>query len=157
MGVIATLLLVTAIAGIVGTGLGGLLGAILQKDSNRTVSLLLSFAGGVMLSVVCFDLVVEAIETNVGIWIVIGSIALGVAVIHDPLGDDRADAGQIFQLCGCGGVDVDGEGNGGVFGSRRIRGFRGCCFRFGGGGIFGGSEGGFGSGGDGPDLYRSPV
>ena len=81
MGVIATLLITTAIAGVVGTGLGGLIGAVLQKDSNRTVSLLLSFAGGVMLSVVCFDLVTEAIETNVGILTVIGAIALGVAVI----------------------------------------------------------------------------
>ena len=82
MGVIETLILTTAIAGIVGTGLGGLIGALLQKDSNRTVSLLLSFAGGVMLAVVCFDLAVEAIETQVGIYPVIGSIALGVAVIY---------------------------------------------------------------------------
>ena len=59
MGVIETLLLTTFIAGVVGTGVGGLVGAMLQKDSNRTVSLLLSFAGGVMLSVVCFDLVTE--------------------------------------------------------------------------------------------------
>ena len=81
MGVIATLLITTAIAGVVGTGLGGLIGAVLQKDSNRTVSLLLSVAGGVMLSVVCFDLITEAVETNVDIKIVIGSIAVGVAVI----------------------------------------------------------------------------
>lgn len=71
----------TAIAGVVGTGLGGLIGALLQKDSNRAVSLLLSFAGGVMLSVVCFDLITEAIATNVGIMTVILSIAIGVAVI----------------------------------------------------------------------------
>ena len=82
MDVIMTLILTTAIAGVAGTGLGGLIGALLQKDSNRTVSLLLSFAGGVMLSVVCFDLAVEAIETNVGIYTVIGSIALGVGVIY---------------------------------------------------------------------------
>ena len=82
MGVFETLILATALAGVVGTGLGGLVGAMLQKDSNRTVSLLLSFAGGVMLSVVCFDLVTEAIETNVGIWIVVGSIALGVAITY---------------------------------------------------------------------------
>ena len=82
MGVIATLILATAIAGVVGTGLGGLVGALLQKDSNRTVSLLLSFAGGVMLSVVCFDLVVEAIETNAGLVWVILSIAFGVAVTY---------------------------------------------------------------------------
>ena len=82
MGVIETLILTTAIAGIAGTGLGGLIGALLQKDSNRTVSLLLSFAGGVMLAVVCFDLAVEAVETQVGIYTVIASIAAGVAVIY---------------------------------------------------------------------------
>ena len=82
MGVIGTLLVTTALAGVVGTGLGGLLGAMLQKDSNRVVSLLLSFAAGVMLSVVCFDLVTEAIETDVGIWVVIGAIALGFVVIY---------------------------------------------------------------------------
>ena len=80
MGVVATLLITTFIAGVVGTGLGGLIGAMLQKDSNRTVSLLLSFAGGVMLSVVCFDLVVEAIDTQVGILTVIGAVAIGVTV-----------------------------------------------------------------------------
>ena len=82
MGTIGTLILTTAIAGVLGTGLGGLIGALLQKDSNRTVSLLLSFAGGVMLSVVCFDLAVEAIETGAGIFTVIAAIALGVAITY---------------------------------------------------------------------------
>jgi len=82
MDVIATLLITTAIAGVVGTGVGGLIGALLQKDSNRTVSLLLSLAGGVMLSVVCFDLIVEAVETNVGVVTVMFSIALGVGIIY---------------------------------------------------------------------------
>lgn len=82
MGVIETLLVTTALAGVVGTGLGGLLGAMLQKDSNRVVSLLLSFAAGVMVSVVCFDLVTEAIDTNVGIWVVIAAIALGFVIIY---------------------------------------------------------------------------
>ena len=81
MGVIETLLLTTIIAGVIGTGLGGLIGALLQKNSNRVVSLLLSFAGGVMLSVVCFDLITESIETNVGLAVVIGSVAAGVVVI----------------------------------------------------------------------------
>ena len=82
MGVITTLILTTAIAGVAGTGLGGLIGALLQKDSNRTVSLLLSFAGGVMLSVVCFDLITESIETGVGVLTVIAAIAIGVLVIY---------------------------------------------------------------------------
>ena len=82
MGVIGTLILTTALAGVVGTGLGGLIGALLQKDSTRTVSLLLSFAGGVMLSVVCCDLVIESVETQVHLAIVLASIALGVAVTY---------------------------------------------------------------------------
>jgi len=76
-----TLIVTTLLSGVAGTGLGGLVGALLQKDSNRAVSLLLSFAGGVMLGVVCFDLITEAIATNVGVLTVIGAVALGVAVI----------------------------------------------------------------------------
>lgn len=79
-GVLETLIVTTALAGVAGTGIGGLIGAMLQKDSNRTVSLLLSFAGGVMLSVVSSDLVIEAIETGAGILTVIGAISFGVAV-----------------------------------------------------------------------------
>ena len=82
MGVIETLIITTTLAGVVGTGLGGLVGAMLQKDSNRTVSFLLSFAGGVMLSVVCFDLVTEAIETNVGLSAVVSAVAFGVVITY---------------------------------------------------------------------------
>ena len=82
MGVFETLIITTALAGVGGTGLGGLIGALLQKDSKRTVSLLLSFAAGVMLSVVCFDLVTEAVETQVGVGIVVGAIALGVTITY---------------------------------------------------------------------------
>ena len=76
-----TLLVVTGIAGVGGTGVGGLVGALLQKDSNKTVSLLLSFAAGIMLGVVGFDLIPEAAETGVNIGVVIFAVALGVVVI----------------------------------------------------------------------------
>ncbi len=76
-----TLLVVTGIAGVGGTGLGGLVGALLQKDSNKTVSLLLSLAAGIMLGVVGFDLIPEAAETGVNIGVVIFAVALGVVVI----------------------------------------------------------------------------
>lgn len=82
MGVLETLIITTAIAGVGGTGLGGLIGAMLQKDSARIVSLLLSFAGGVMLSVVCFDLIIEALETGVGVMVVIAAVAFGVTIIY---------------------------------------------------------------------------
>lgn len=81
MEVIETLVIVTTIAGVGGTGFGGIIGALFRKDSNKVVSLLLSFAGGIMLSVVCFDLIKEAIKTGVSIFIVIFSVLFGVAII----------------------------------------------------------------------------
>ena len=54
--------IISIISGIISTGLGGLLGAIFKKDSSRVVSLLLSFAGGIMLSLICFELIPEAVN-----------------------------------------------------------------------------------------------
>ena len=51
---------VTFLAGVGGTGLGGVAGGLFRRESERTVSLLLSFAAGVMVAVVCFDLLAEA-------------------------------------------------------------------------------------------------
>lgn len=56
------IIIITFISGVVGTGLGGVVGAVLKRDSNKIVSLLLSFAAGIMLAVVCFDLMSEPIE-----------------------------------------------------------------------------------------------
>ena len=72
----------TAIAGIGGTGLGGIIGALFKRDSKRTVSLLLSFAGGVMTSIVCFDLIVSAIATQRNIFIIALGIIFGVAMVY---------------------------------------------------------------------------
>ena len=57
------IIIITFIAGVVGTGLGGAIGAILNGKSSKHVSLLLAFAGGVMLSVVCFDLMETALDS----------------------------------------------------------------------------------------------
>lgn len=77
--------IITAIAGIGGTGIGGLVGALFNRNSEKTVSLLLSFAAGVMLSVVCFDLLLDAIEQNIGsawhILMVVGMVLVGYGVI----------------------------------------------------------------------------
>lgn len=79
--------LVTLISGAGGTGLGGLIGALFKSESNRTISLLLAFAGGVMTAMVCFDLLAEAEEaasqvTEHGVLPVILAVALGVAVVY---------------------------------------------------------------------------
>lgn len=54
--------IITLISGVIGTGIGGVIGAVLRRDSSKIVSLLLSFAAGIMLAVVCFDLMSEPIE-----------------------------------------------------------------------------------------------
>ena len=50
---------ITALAGMGGTGMGGLLSCLFRKDSSKTVSLLLSFAAGCMLYVVVVELIPE--------------------------------------------------------------------------------------------------
>ncbi|MDO4290668.1 MAG: ZIP family metal transporter [Eggerthellaceae bacterium] len=79
--------LVTLISGAGGTGVGGLVGALCKSDSNRTISLLLAFAGGVMTAMVCFDLLAEAVEAagevlDLGVLLVIAAVALGVLVVY---------------------------------------------------------------------------
>ena len=80
-------IIITSISGVVGTGLGGVVGAIFRKDSSKIVSLLLSFAGGVMLAVVCFDLIPEAMQihdeegTSLNVWLTILGILVGYGVV----------------------------------------------------------------------------
>ena len=79
--------LVTLISGAGGTGLGGFIGALFKSESNRTISLILAFAGGVMTAMVCFDLLAEAEEAasqiaEHGVVLVIFAVALGVAVVY---------------------------------------------------------------------------
>ena len=75
---------ITALAGMGGTGMGGLVACLFKRDSNKTVSLLLSFAAGVMTSVVCFDLLTEALHSGKGngnVFLVVGGVLLGYVVI----------------------------------------------------------------------------
>ncbi len=87
MSPFAFITLVTLISGAGGTGLGGLIGALFKSESNRTISLLLAFAGGVMTAMVCFDLLAEAEEAanqiyEHGVLLVILAVTLGVAVVY---------------------------------------------------------------------------
>ncbi len=79
------IILITFISGVVGTGLGGVIGAVLKRDSNKIVSLLLSFAAGIMLAVVCFDLMSEAVEimeNKLTPLIVVAAVVVGYAVVY---------------------------------------------------------------------------
>ena len=64
-----------------------MVGALCKSDSNRTISLLLAFAGGVMTAMVCFDLLAEAVEaavqtSSLGVWMVVAAVIAGVAVVY---------------------------------------------------------------------------
>ena len=78
--------LITALAGIVGTGLGGLIGVLFTRNSEKIVSLLLSFAGGVMLCIVCLDLLTDALGQAPGsvghVFLVIGVTLAGYGIIY---------------------------------------------------------------------------
>ena len=62
-----TIIAVTAAAGMGGTGLGGLAAYLFRRGTDRTVSVLLSFAAGMMLAVVCADLLTDAIQAGPGL------------------------------------------------------------------------------------------
>lgn len=86
MGLLGSVVCITAVAGMGGTGLGGLVSCLLRRESGRTVSLLLSFAAGVMTSVVCFDLLADAVSPKGGaeptpLWLVVAGVLAGYAVI----------------------------------------------------------------------------
>lgn len=50
------------IFGILGTSIGGLIGAFLHISSKKFLSFILEFAGGLMTAIVCFDLIPEALK-----------------------------------------------------------------------------------------------
>lgn len=74
------IILMSSVAGILGTGLGGVIGLLFGNSSKKTMSYLLSFASGMMVSIVCFDLIPEALKLSHIIVVVIG-ILLGVIVV----------------------------------------------------------------------------
>ncbi|MCL2127612.1 MAG: ZIP family metal transporter [Treponema sp.] len=75
------MLMFSAIAGILGTGLGGLASVImLKRSSENTTCWLLSFAAGVMVSIVCFGLVPETLAL-VNTAVCLSGLLLGIVII----------------------------------------------------------------------------
>lgn len=87
MDAFLTVTLMTLIAGVGGTGLGGILGALVRTESNRIVSLLLSATSGVMILIVCFELMVESLEaaqsvfSDGAVFVVCIAVLVGMAVV----------------------------------------------------------------------------
>lgn len=83
------LFIVTSIGflcGMIGTGLGGLVTFLIKNPSRRFMAVLLGFTSGIMLSVVCFDLLPEAFKMSGTYTSLLGvSLGAGVMMILDHL------------------------------------------------------------------------
>ena len=66
--------------GTIGTTIGGIIGCIIKNNSNKFLSFILSFAGGLMMSIICFDLIPEALHISNISESIIG-ILLGIVVM----------------------------------------------------------------------------
>ncbi len=70
--------LIGLIAGVIGTGLGGIITAIFKEKISKYIDFFMGIAGGVMLAVVTFDLMNEAMNImgiiQTVIWIFIGAL-----------------------------------------------------------------------------------
>lgn len=63
--------------GTFGTTIGGILGIVIKRNSNKFLSFILSFASGLMMSIICFDLIPEALDIS-SIYSVIFGILIGI-------------------------------------------------------------------------------
>lgn len=70
----------SVIAGAVGMGLGALITALLGSRTEKMTSIFLSFAGGVMISIVFLELIPESLELS-NIVVTIGGLITGAAMV----------------------------------------------------------------------------
>ncbi len=69
------------LAGVIGTGTGGLVAIFMKKPSSRFTGTILAFAAGIMLSIVFLELLEESIEFS-GYSIAIIGLTLGMAIFY---------------------------------------------------------------------------
>ena len=74
------IILMSALAGVAGTGLGGLCTALFGRRMEKCTCVFLSLAGGVMTSIVCFELIPEA-NAHASMGITVAGLAAGVLLL----------------------------------------------------------------------------
>lgn len=133
------ILILSLVAGVVGTGLGGVIGALLKSRGARVMSGVLGFAGGVMSGVVSFEMIPEAICAAAevgkiaGIFLAVGATVGGMLAIYavnkllDLIESKRRRHAGVFAVSqGAGankirifsGIDVSADNGAGQDGSK---------------------------------------
>lgn len=85
--------------GTFGTTIGGIIGIIFKKTSNKFLSFILAFASGLMISIVCFELIPEAMEIA-SLPVVLLGIAIGIFAMFwcDILVDKKFSNRSVIQV-----------------------------------------------------------
>jgi len=88
----------SALAGVAGTGLGGLFTALFGARTEKMISIFLSLAGGVMTSIVCFELIPEAVlHANMAVTVVGLAAGVGMVLGLNNLLDKISDAKALHE------------------------------------------------------------
>jgi ZIP family zinc transporter len=74
------IIIMSLFAGVVGMGLGGVVTAVFGSRTEKMISIFLSLAGGVMISIVLIELIPEAIEYS-NVWVTIIGLAIGAVMV----------------------------------------------------------------------------
>jgi ZIP family zinc transporter len=96
------IILLSLLAGVAGMGLGGLVTALFGNRTDKMVGIFLSFAGGVMTSVVFLELIPESVEyANVAVTIL--GLVIGAALVWflngfmDKMSNSRTDGKELHE------------------------------------------------------------
>ena len=94
------LILITFAAGVLGIGAGGVLGVFFGGKSVKSEAIFLSFSAGTMISLVCFELLLEAGETG-GIWTAAAATLAGALCVTwlDYIVDKKTEHRNDFITC----------------------------------------------------------
>lgn len=82
--------------GTFGTTLGGIIGIIIKKNSNKFLSFVLAFASGLMMAIISFELIPEALEITSVLNVIVGTgVGIFTMIICDLLVKNKFNQNKI--------------------------------------------------------------
>lgn len=82
--------------GTFGTTLGGIIGIIIKKNSNKFLSFMLAFASGLMMAIISFELIPEALEITSVLNVIVGTgVGIFTMIICDLLVKNKFNQNKI--------------------------------------------------------------